>query len=296
MRFLVTGATGFVGRHAVRHLVAAGHELGILVPPAEASAARHVFDEPAVRHFHGTMDAVPWRQLAGFGAEGCIHLAWVATPGSYLESPENVQHLLWSQAFIQRLADCGVRRLLVAGSCAEYTASAGTGGPMPLYAQCKARLWQWLQDTFGNGGHTVAVAWARLFYPYGPGEAPGRLVSALIGAFREGRSFTLRCPTAAKDYIHIRDVATALATLALAGYAGAADVGTGRAVPLGALAGEVAALMGCPQLLVLGAEEDRLGTMQADTATVRGLGWRQSIALADGLREMVDGQGQEGRP
>ncbi len=291
MRILVTGATGFIGRHTVRHLLASGHELAILVPPGEAAAGRGMCDAiSGMQHYRGTMEQVPWREIAEFAPSACLHLAWIATPEVYLDSPENLMHLEWSQTFIRRLVEMGVRRVVVTGSCAEYAPSGDTS-VAPLYVQCKTRLWEWLKQEFGNaqvGGDAFTVAWLRLFYPYGPGEAPQRLISALIASFREQRPFTVRCPAVAKDYIHVRDVASALAGMVAARYVGDADVGTGHAVSLGALATQVAELMGCPELLVLGQERDRLGTRVADTAVLRSLGWQPGISLEAGLREMVD--------
>ena len=73
----------------------------------------------------------------------------------------------------------------------------------------------------------MSTAWARVFQVYGPGEQPGKLVSTAIRQFQRGKSPSLVDPHAVLDWIHVDDVAAALAELCLSGRSGVFNIATG---------------------------------------------------------------------
>jgi dTDP-6-deoxy-L-talose 4-dehydrogenase (NAD+) len=282
MRVLITGATGFIGSHAALGCQANGWEVGALVLPAEVSMCRERLGQ-SVAVFPGTLAEPPWPALEAWQPDACIHCAWIATPGEYLTSPLNTDFLRWSRIFLERLAANGTRRLVGVGTCAERLVPL-QGNGAPLYARCKDELRQFMLD----GIPGAQCAWARLFYPYGVGEARQRLISSLIAAFQAGRSFPLRCTDTRKDYVHVADVGSAMAALARFAMTGLVEIGTGTGVRLGDLAAMVAARMGCPERLVLGDETDPLGDMIADPELLHALGWSATVPLDRGVAAMVE--------
>jgi nucleoside-diphosphate-sugar epimerase len=264
----------------VQACLRAGFTVGALVLPDEADEYGRRSNS-AVTVFGGSLASPPWALLEPWQAEACVHCAWVATPGEYMHSPLNTDFLQWSKAFLRRLCASRPCRLVAVGSCAERLMETQSN-PSP-YVRCKDELRRFLANEGIGGG----CAWARLYYPYGIGEARQRLISAMIEALLAGREFRLQCPDVRKDYVHITDVANALVVLLQAGVQGVVDVGTGSGVRLGDLGGMVAGLIGRADLLRMGDETDPVGDMVADAAPLRAAGWSPAVAMVDGLAGML---------
>lgn len=289
MRLLVTGGSGFLGGALVRRAVAAGHAVAVLTRRVQADSGN------GVTTVIGSLESPPWNEIAAFEPDTVVHAAWIATPGVYLDSPENADWQRWSEAFAVGLPGVGVRHLTVLGTCIEY---AVTGQPLnesttPLdprspYAQAKVGLNQALERALAGSGMTLG--WARIFYPYGPGEHPARLASSLLGRIRSGQPLVLRTPHSTKDYIHEDDVGSALLTLAQDRFEGPVNVGTGEGVTIEAFARLLARLAGRPDLVTLPADpvRDPLDHVVADAGRLRSMGWKPRVALVDGLRRFVE--------
>ena len=288
-RILVTGGTGFLGGALVRRALKAGLDVAVLSRKPMPSMG------PRIRWLAGSMAEVPWAEVERFGPAVVVHAAWLTTPGAYMESPENADWLRWSLGFVSRLPGLGVRRLVALGTCIEY---AITGKPLredstPLspasaYARAKAELHRGLAGELSGTG--VGVAWARIFYPYGPGEHPARLASALVSKIRAGEVLRLRTPRSTKDYIHVEDVGAALMALVGSRAEGAFNVGTGVGVTIEDFARALAGLAGRPELVETegAAVGDPLDHVVADASRLRSLGWEPQVALVDGLRGMLE--------
>src|SRR5262245_54806588 len=114
-RVLVTGAQGFIGWHVTRQLIDQGMEVHA-VGRAQADAG----EKSIVHEADLTTPGVPTALVRKVKPEGLIHLAWTATPGRYLTSPDNPQ---WADATVElhrAFAEEGGERGVYAGTCLEY--------------------------------------------------------------------------------------------------------------------------------------------------------------------------------
>ncbi len=301
MRLLVTGASGFVGRPTLRRLVErklAGEDHGLDVhavtrgpalPGPLASVVCHAVDllEPAARA--ALVERVRPTHL--------LHLAWEATPGSYWTSPLNAAWLAASLDLVDRALALGCRRVVAAGTCAEY--AWGDDAPLdeataPLapatpYGQAKDALRAALAVRCPAAG--ASWAWGRIFFAYGPGEPAGRLVPSVARALLAGQEAKASEGRQARDFVHVDDVAAAFAALVDHDLVGPVNLATGVATPVRDLVLTLGRLTGRPELVRLGAVPVRPGEPPVVLARVdrlvQELGLRPSFDLEAGLADTL---------
>jgi nucleoside-diphosphate-sugar epimerase len=300
MKILLTGPTGFVGSAFARLAIQRGHSVAGLVIPSEsipASLSKHGAEggqARAVTWLRGTLEDAPWADIEVFGADACVHMAWITTPGVYLESPDNFRFLEASTTFLRRVQELGANYLVGLGTCIEYqitnqplSEERTLIAPTTTYSRCKNELRLQMEQEAQTRG--FKFCWARVFYPYGPGEHLSRLCSATIQKLSRGEKIMLKTPNSTKDYIFIEDLAEALLCVVESKYNGTINLGTGVGVSVLEIAQTLGRMMGRSELIgvVEPPEVDPLGYVVADASRLRRLGWRPAHTLAEGLRKMI---------
>lgn len=278
MRILLTGVTGFIGSHVGRELLRHGHEVHATVRPA--SDRRRIVDLEGLHLVEGDIDDVPVEP------DVTIHLAWYTVPGKYLEAAENRECLGASRRLLEKLRG----RAIFAGTCFELDTRIGVlredspVRPMSLYARCKDAL---RRDVVRRPNS----AWIRFFYQYGPWEDGRRFVPSIIGAVLRGEPAKVSPGEQGRDYLHVEDVASAVAAVAESQLEGTVNIGSGRAPAVKEIVTRIGELGGRPDLIQLGAVPYFDGEpmlIQADNVRLRSTGWKPRYDLETGLRQAVD--------
>ena len=287
-RVLVTGGSGFVGRHTLPALV------GMDVDVHACSRSLRPSANGVTWHRADVLDSASAASLvAQVQPDVLLHLAWFATPPDFWRSPLNLRWTAASLDLAQAFVRAGGRRIVGAGTCAEYlwraspcVEDATPIRPASVYGGCKAAVWSALEPLARDAG--VSAAWARLFFIYGPHEPPGRLVPSLVTAMRAGTA--ARCRTAAhvRDFLHVSDVGSALAALTMSDVTGAVNVASGQPVAVGTIAKGIARRLERADLLALddGPAEDAF--VVADVNRLRDeVRWSPRLTLDEGLDDAV---------
>lgn len=202
-----------------------------------------------------------WATQCG-GIEYFAHLAWIATPGVYLTAPENIDCLSGTLAMAQGAADAGIDKFVGIGTCFEYDVDARVLDidtplrPNTPYAGAKAAAFQSLSQWLPQQG--VRFAWARLFYLYGEGEHPRRLVPYLHERLAAGERADLTSGEQIRDFLDVKAGAKMLIDALFDNTEGAFNICSGRPTTVRQLAEAIAAKYGRPELLNFGARPDNL--------------------------------------
>jgi nucleoside-diphosphate-sugar epimerase len=232
-KILLTGATGFIGRHCLPHLSARGYEV-------HAVSTRGSLNSSLDIHWH-KVDLLNSLQLRDLVADvmpsHLLHFAWYAVPGKYWTSLENIRWVQSSLELLQAFVANGGERAVLAGTCAEYDWRYGYCSekltplaPSTLYGTCKHSMQIILDSLSKQTG--LSSAWGRIFSLYGPYEHQDRLTSSVIRSLLMGERARCSHGNQIRDYLYVKDVADAFVALLESGVEGPVNIGSGKPVIL----------------------------------------------------------------
>ncbi len=219
-RILVTGATGFIGAHVVRVLLARGAKVTAVYRDEDRARAQDWFG--CVTPLRADVQAATTAQLDEMAGHGRIlHLAW-GHLNNFKAEAHVTEVLPRHLEFLRQLVARGAKHLLVVGTCLEYGLQSGAltedlpATPVTAYGLGKDILRRKLAPLCQ--GADAALSWARLFYMHGPGQSEKSLLSQLDRAINSGASmFNMSGGRQLRDYLPVQEVADILARLSLSG-------------------------------------------------------------------------------
>jgi nucleoside-diphosphate-sugar epimerase len=290
-RIVVTGASGFIGRHTLRPLLERGSDVHVLSrsrPEGEVAAG-------VSWHQVDLLDADATElAVSQIGATHLLHLAWYAEHGKFWDARENLDWVEATPRLVESFQAAGGTRAVFAGTCAEYDWTGDCCNeqtplaPATLYGASKDAVRQIVEAYAASTG--LSVAWGRVFFTFGPGEHPTRVVASVARALVAGESIPCSEGTQVRDFLYVEDLGSAFAALADSSVQGALDIGSGAPLALRDLLRRLEQLAGREDLVRLGEAPAReeAGRIVADTRRLHSdLDWRPSYTLDDGLERTL---------
>jgi len=173
---LVTGATGFIGGHLVRHLAGLGWKVHALArqvstdPDIEPAATWHRYD--------GDYESI-LRAVASSAPDVVFHLASLFLSE---HKPEHIDELVnanlrFGMHLLEAMHQHNVRRLINTGTSWQHYNNADYD-PVNLYAATK-QAFEAIIDYYCNA-HQFSAITLKLFDTYGPGDKRAKLVPKLL--------------------------------------------------------------------------------------------------------------------
>ncbi len=260
---LITGATGFVGRHVLDNFLQAGLPVRTIVRPSSLKRLKDVKKIDIVESPSLFAEHQDWWGEVLRGVDTIIHLAWYAEPGKYLTATENLDCLVGTITLAKAAIRAGVRRFVGIGTCFEYDMTSGARlsvetplQPLTPYAAAKASAYMSLSQALPR--HGVEFVWCRLFYLYGDGEDERRFVPYLRKSLSEGKRADLTSGTQVRDFLDVRDAARRIFDISRGDTTGAINVCSGIPITIREFSEKIASEYARPDLLNFGARPDNL--------------------------------------
>jgi UDP-glucose 4-epimerase len=290
-RVLVTGASGFIGRHLCGRLVSAGAKV------FGTSRARACADLPDIRWLGADLEeATAVKALFDtVEPEFVFHLAGHVTGSQQLSEvlPTFAVNLSSTVRLLTAAASRGGCQVLLAGSMLEPDETDGTiGTPSSPYAASKSACAAYAR--MFHALYHLPVVIARPMMVYGPGQFDrGKLLPYVIESLLEGKIPALSAGTREIDWIFIDDTVDGLMRLAEtpAAYGQVIDLGSGTLTSIRRVVEELIEIMGSPVCPDFGAVPERpfepLRAARADE-TRRLSGWVPKTSLREGLVRTIE--------
>jgi UDP-glucuronate 4-epimerase len=292
MRYVVTGAAGFIGSHLTEALLARGDEVVAVdcftdyYDPALKQDNASAFD---VARLDLAVD-----ELALDGFDGVFHLAGQPGVRSSFQAFDDYvrRNLLATQRVFESAARSSVRVVFassssVYGDAESYpTSEDARAAPISPYGISKLGCEQ-LAYAFARSFGLDAVV-LRYFTVYGPRQRPDMALARIVAALARGSSFELYGDgQQSRSFTHVADVVAATATAMERAPAGALyNVGGGVEASMRDAISTLEQISG--RTLDVVARPVAAGDVRrtaADTQRIeRDLGWRAETALTDGLQ------------
>ena len=271
-RVVVTGGAGYIGSHAVRVLVDAGHAVAVLDDLSAGHAESLPSGVPLVRAAIHDVAAV--RQLlVDHRADAVMHFAaWLAVGESVQKPLDYYQNnVVGTFGVLEAMRQAGVRRLVFSSTCAVYGEPSQvpiveTLDKQPINAYGETKLT--IERALPHLERAYGMQWMALRYFNAAGAHPDgtigedhavevHLIPLAIQAATGGQplkvfgeDYPTPDGTCQRDYIHVCDLADAhlcaLAALERGAPSAAYNIGTGTPQSVRAVIDTVSRVVGTP--------------------------------------------------
>jgi len=292
---LLTGATGFVGRTTIKHLL----DRDFIVHAISSKLLER--DQPNL--FYHRADLLNPEEMTGLfeivKPSHLLHFAWFVEHGKFWDAPENDNWVRASKNLFRTFIEAGGKRIVAAGTCAEYDWRAGGEkfseidspvNPQFAYGKAKHALHLILQNYAREFG--VSYAWGRIFFLFGTFEPPQRFIPSIIRSLLKDEEARTSHGEQIRDFMFVEDAGEAFVKLLDSNVNGAVNIANGSAMALKEIAEMIVDIIGKPDRLRLGALEAPVGEppiLAADTSRLENeVGFRTGTDLRPALEKTIN--------
>lgn len=291
---VLTGATGFVGRHLLTGLLAARYSVVALHRRPTADGLRR----------EAGLTWVPLAEAATVfkrqRIDAVCHLATAYGNGMALTE------VLESNVVMPlRLLEFAIEgRIALFVSTDTFFAKPVFNYPhMESYIESKRQFIRWAGLAAASATATKVVN-ARVEHVYGPGDGPQKFVPYVLRELQANAPLALTPGDQQRDFVHVDDVVSAYLRIlasAKAHPAGLSEIqiGTGESHTVRAFVETARTLCGSASTLNFGAYPHRpqeIMYSQADITVLRTLGWNPVHSLTSGIRALLEEMSMRDQP
>lgn len=256
-KVLLTGATGLIGKYAIKPLLDLNYEIWAV------STSKEGFENGVNWIKANLLDLKSIKSVFEKAKpQYLLHFAWDTTAGTYLESNLNFDWVQSSLEMLKQFHAQGGKRAVFAGTCFEYEFSNlplkedGKLNPTHTYSKCKNHLHN-LAEIF-CAKNNISFGWGRIFYVYGEGEQEKRLIPFVIKALKEGKEFSTASGDLIKDYLFAGDIAEGFVKFLDSKVEGSVNICTGEPVKIKDIVNLIAKKLGKENLVKFEVDAEKI--------------------------------------
>jgi UDP-glucuronate decarboxylase len=291
LKVLVTGASGFLGRAVTEQLILLGYDVyGLSTVDHDACGQISKLSWVTADLF-SPLDITLLMEKHQF--EGLVHLAWDTTHGSYWQSNDNLRWVATSLHLFEAFRIYGGKRIVVAGSSAEYQwgidpildENTTKIIPSSLYGVSKNALRSMLESWAPQ--NNISWGWGCIFNIFGPFEKKDRLIPKNIVRLIRKETIPFDDGLLYRDFLHVDDAGTAFAAFFKSNVEGVINIASGQSTSVRQILQTIAELLDASDLIMFDAVASNDNEPESVIASVdrlkKEIGWSAKISLRDRL-------------
>jgi nucleoside-diphosphate-sugar epimerase len=201
VRILLTGGSGFVGSHILKHLTT--YE-DVSIDTLSKNMPRNIDRYSRVENIYGNLEDKSTLSILKLKRyDVLIHAAWKGLPS---REPElNNDNYSASRVLFESFIEAGGKAIVGIGSCLEYGNAVGNvrenskSNELGHFGETKAKL----RDELSR--MEIPYLWFRPFYLFGLNQHPNSLLNATLKNRHASNNTWLQKSNEAHDYVYVED-------------------------------------------------------------------------------------------
>lgn len=216
METIITGATGFIGKVLIAHLLKKK-----IIPTIIIRDDSNLSDElkkcKIIKMDLKDIENIPFQTFDKY--DNLIHLAWGGLP-NYNENYHLESELPTQVKFLSHLIHLGLKNIFVTGTCFEYGLKENEiradSELFPINAYGKAKVQLNMELCKLQEEKKFNLIWARLFYLYGKGQSKKTLLGQLEDAIKKNKKiFNMSNGDQLRDYFEVNELVKKIINLTM---------------------------------------------------------------------------------
>jgi nucleoside-diphosphate-sugar epimerase len=287
MKILITGASGFIGKHLCQKLHYLGHEISVIkrIDSKTESIKSFIQKEWILEEINYDLNKVFFSQ----SYDAVIHLATQFQADHQYADIKNLIEANYT--FGLNLVDAMTKNncfklINFSSSWQEY--SQADKSPVNLYASIKKAFAVTLD--FYQSVHNLNVLHLRIYDTYGPADQRRKIIPILVKAFKDKSPIDLSPGDQLLDLVHVEDICAGVMVALKGNYPSGSEYALATLEPksLKSIAHKFEILCDSKNLLNFGGRPYRNREVMQPTYPVPQLpGWKPQIPLEEGLKSIL---------
>jgi nucleoside-diphosphate-sugar epimerase len=207
MKILISGGSGFIGKHLVNYLIQKKYNLMLLGRNLDSFAGIKV--KRQILDLNNSNN--DYKEVEKYNPDVFIHLAWEGIPVYNDElSKRNYHNTIRIIKVLVNSTDCS--KIISTGSCWEYNDGNIQGlcnedlvtNPKKPFSIYKKKIFEEVLEIANK--KNILFNWLRVFYVYGPGQRDESIIPMLIEKIKNKKKININFPANINDFIYVDDV------------------------------------------------------------------------------------------